>query len=131
MSFWTNFDGFFALAEKAYQTVAPEIGPAINLAEEGASVVSALVPSAAPAINTVELAAKSVAAVAPTAIADAAGLIADGRAAAANLGPALSTVVASLEGLFHATPAPGGAILLTPKTTAATVPVAPPAGVLS
>jgi hypothetical protein len=125
MSFWTNLEGFFASAEKAYQTVAPEIAPAGALLEEGASVVSALVPSTAPVINTVELAANSVAAVAPTAIADANALIADGRAAAANLGPAFSTVVASLEGLFHATPAPGGAILLIPKTTAATVPAAP------
>ena len=127
MSFWTNLEGFFASAEKAYQTVAPEIGPAINLAKEGASVVSALVPSAAPVINTVELAANSVAAVAPTAIADASAIIADGRAAVANLGPSLASVWSSLDGLFHATPGPGGAILLIPKTSAATVPAVPSA----
>ena len=127
MSFWTNLEGFFTSAEKAYQTVSPEIGPAISLVEEGASVVSALVPSTAPIINTVELAANSVAAVAPTAITDAQSIIADGRAAVANLGPSLSAVLASLEGLFHATPAPGGTIVLTPKTSAATVPAPTPA----
>ena len=124
MSFWDNFEGFFTAAEKAYTTVSPEIGPAIALAKEGASVVSALVPSAAPAIATAELAANSIAAVAPTAFAEASTLVADGRAAVATLGPSLTAAVTALEGLFEATPGPGGAILLTPKTTAATVPAA-------
>ena len=126
MSFWSNFEGFFAAAEKAYTTISPEIGPTIKLAEEGASVVETVFPSTAPVITTVELAANSVAAVAPEAISKASTLIADGRAAFAALGPSLAAAAAALEGLFHATPAPGGTIILTPKTSAATVPAGSP-----
>lgn len=130
MSFWTSFEGFFVSAENAYQTITPEIAPAVALLKGAASVVATLDPAAAPVIGAIEAGAASIAAVAPTAIADASTLIANGRQAVTDIGPALTTLLTSLEGLFTATPAPGGAVILTPKTSAATAPaasIAPPA----
>lgn len=122
MSF--SFSALFASAESALAAFAPVAKPIIAAAQAAAPVVEALVPSTIPAITAVEAGAASISAIAPTAMQDATVLIGAGRQAYADLGPSLAGLEKSLSGLFHMTSA-GQSVILTPKTTSATIPAAP------
>ena len=122
MSF--SFSALFASAENALKALSPIVGPAISAAEAAAPVVEALVPSTVPVITAIEAGAASITAIAPTAINDANVLIDAGKQAYADLGPQVAALEKALAGLFHFE-AVGQGVMLTPKTTAATAPVAP------
>jgi hypothetical protein len=122
MSF--SFSALFASAENALKALAPIAGPVISAAEAAAPVVEALVPSTAPVITAIEAGAASITAIAPTAINDANALITAGKQAYSDIGPQLAKLEEALAGLFHFSTV-GQSVVLTPKTTAATAPVAP------
>lgn len=125
MSFASFFETLFTTAEKALTEITPIVQPVVTAAEELAPIVKTIVPSAAPVIDVVTAAKNSIEAVAPTAVQDATAAINVARQAYTDLGPAVAALEASIGSLFHVTATPQ-AIVLTPKTTAATVPAATP-----
>ena len=129
MSF--SFASLFATAEAAFSAFQSVAGPLESLASTAAPVVEALVPSSVPVISGIEAGAASIAAVAPNALTDAKLAISVGKQIVSDGGPLLSKLESICDSIFHVSTAPGGVVVLTPKTTAATVPAAPPAGALS
>ena len=128
MSF--SFSALLTSAESAFKSFETVATPLIGLAETAAPIVETLVPSSAPIISAVEAGAASIAAVAPSALNDAQAAIAVGKQVIADGNPLLTQLEGLFSSLFHTTAAPGGAVLLTPVTSAATAPassiVAPP-----
>lgn len=131
MSF--SFSAFLAAAESAFTTVVTDVAPLVPLAEQVAGAVGTFVPGAGPTIALIEAGANSVAAIAPTAIADAQSAVATGKKILSDLAPAVTSLEATFDKLFHITPTPQG-LLVTAKTTSATAPaaaIAPPGNAVS
>lgn len=124
MSFGSFFNTLFAKAEAVIQSVEPVATPLIHLAEEAAPVVKAIVPQAAPVIDTITAAKNSITAVAPNAVNDATSAIALAKQTAADIGPTLLALEQAISNLFHVE-VTAQSVVLTPKTTAATVPAVP------
>lgn len=120
-----SFASLFAAAESAFVSFQTVAKPLESIAQTAAPIVEALVPSTVPVISAVEAGAASIAAVAPNALSDATAAISVGKQIVADGSPILTELEGIFSSIFHATPAPGGAVLLTPKTTAATIPAAP------
>lgn len=125
MSF--SFSGMFAALKSAIETVAPVLVPLENIATTLAPVVATMIPATAPAISAIEAGAASIKAIAPTAVQDVTAAIAVGEQMVKDGGPLLVQLEAMFAKLFHMHVVPGGqTIVLTAKTTAATVPATPP-----
>ncbi len=120
MSF--SLASLFASAESALASFETVAAPLQSVASSLVPVVETLAPSTAPTINAVTAGSASIAAVAPAAVQDVTSAIAAGKQAYADIGPAITGLEAIYDKLFHVTAAPGGVVILTPKTTAATVP---------
>ena len=129
MSF--SFASLFASAKSAFTSFQSVAAPLESLASTAAPVIEELVPSSVPIISGIEAGAASIAAVAPNALSDATAAINVGEQIIADGHPLLTQLEAIFGNLFHASTAPGGVVILTPKTSAATVPAAPPVGALS
>ena len=125
MSF--SFASLFASAEAAFSSFQTVAAPLESLAAAAAPVVESLVPSSIPIINGIEAGAASIAAVAPNALTDATAAINVGKQIIADGAPLLTQLEGIFGSLFHTSTAPGGVVVLTPKTTAATVPAVPSA----
>lgn len=117
-----SFASILSWGKTALSTIAPIAQPIINLAEEAAPVVSALIPGAAGAITAIEAGAAAITAIAPTAVADATSGFAAAQKLYSDIGPAITQMETLWDTLFHVTPLPGGAVILTPKTSTVSVP---------
>ena len=129
MSF--SFSAFLTSAESAFASFQIVAAPLEQLAQTAAPIVEALVPASVPAISAIEAGAASIAAIAPNAMNDAQSAIAVGKQIVADGHPLLTQLESLFGSLFHTSTAPGGVVVLTPKTSAATAPVAaiaPPPG---
>ena len=129
MSF--SFSAFLASAESAFASFQTVAAPLEQLAQTAAPIVESLVPASVPAISAIEAGAASIAAIAPNAMNDAQSAIAVGKQIVADGHPLLTQLENLFGSLFHTSTAPGGVVVLTPKTSAATAPVtaiAPPPG---
>ena len=118
MSFFSDLLAGFKTAITTVESVA---GPAITIAEGAAPIVEAAIPSTAPVITAVEGAVSSVTALAPSAISSASSAI----SAIESIIAAGSAEVKQLEALFGSlgkATTVGQAVVVTPTTTAATVP---------
>lgn len=120
MSF--SFSGILTWAETAMSTIAPIAQPIIQIGEEVAPVIEALSPGSVGAITAIEAGAAAITSVAPTAVADATSAFAAAKKIVADIGPTIASLEAEWDNLFHVTPLPGGAVILTPKTATVSVP---------
>ena len=120
MSF--SFASLLSAAESAFASFQSVAKPLEAVATTAAPVVEAVFPATTPAISAVEAGAASIAAVAPNALADASAAISVGKQIVADGAPLLTQLEGLFSGLFHLSTAPGGVVVLTPKTSAATVP---------
>ena len=120
MSF--SFSGLLAWGKTALSTVAADAAPILQAGEALAPVIS-LIPGAGPIIAQVEAGAASIATIAPTAVADATAVFTAGEKIVSDMTPELTQLEAAFESIFHVNALPGGTVVLTPKTSSATVPV--------
>lgn len=102
--------------ETAFDTAETALTDVITGGEAMAPVAAAI-PGAAPVLTAVEGGATAVLAA-----------IKAGRAIVTAAAPEISSIAALLESLFHITPTPGG-MLLTAKTSVATISATPAATV--
>ena len=124
-SLWSNAEKVATAAEPALIAGEPA---AVTLAP----VVEALAPSTAPVINAISGAAAAVTALAPSAINDVKTITAAARQTSSDIGPALAGIEAAAMSLYHIFVHPvSGAVIMTPKTTTATIPAPAPGKALS
>ncbi len=125
-----SFASLFASAESALAAIMPVVRPLESVAATLAPAVEALVPASVGPIEAIKAGAAAISAIAPTAMTDTTTAIAAGQKIVADAHPVITELEAIFNSLFHVTPAPGGAVLLTPKTTAPTAaaPLAPAPG---
>ena len=128
MSF--SLSALLVSAESAFASFQTIAAPLESLAQTAAPIVEELAPQSVPVISAIEAGAASIAAIAPSALNDAQAAIAVGKQIVADGHPLLTQLESLFGSLFHTSTAPGGVVVLTPKTSAATAPassiVAPP-----
>lgn len=120
MSF--SFSSILSWGRTALSTIAPVAQPIIQIGEEVAPIVEALVPGSVGAITAIEAGAAAITSVAPTAVADATAGFAAAQKIVTDIGPAITALETEWDNLFHVTPLPGGSVMLTPKTSTVSVP---------
>lgn len=122
MSF--SFASLWASAENAMAIISADAAPLVQAARGLEPIIEGFVPSSVPIITGIEAGAASIGALAPTAVQDATAVIAAGKKIVADGSPLLTELEALFDKTFHVTSTPGGAVLLTPKTSSAMVPAA-------
>lgn len=118
-----SWAALLATAESALSTVAADAAPIIQAGEALGPVVS-LIPGAAPIVTAVEAGAAAITAIAPTAVADAASAFASVKKIIDDGSPVLTQLETLFDQIFHLNTVPGGVVVLSSKTSAATAPAA-------
>ncbi len=116
--FWTNLVSGF---KNAVSVVEADAGPAIPVIETLAPVVAQAFPKTAPAIGAASTVVNQVSALAPSAIQNAKTAITSIEALIASGSEEVKQLGVLFGSLGHVTTV-GQSIVVTPKTTAATVP---------
>lgn len=118
-----SWAALLAGAKSALSTIAADAAP-IEQAVGSLLPVVGLIPGAGPVVTAIEAGGALISQIAPTAVADATTAFGSIEKIVADAHPAITQLESLWDQIFHINVMPGGTVVLTPKTSTATAPVA-------